>query len=79
MRRDLGRGRWQAAQTEYDPGLIDARLPPALPTTLAHVWASALADTLRCCRSRRVVNEVKGVSRLISDIHCKPRATIEWE
>ncbi len=29
--------------------------------------------------SRRVINEVKGISRVVYDISGKPPATIEWE
>jgi GMP synthase (glutamine-hydrolysing) len=30
-------------------------------------------------RARRIINEVKGISRVTYDISGKPPATIEWE
>jgi GMP synthase (glutamine-hydrolysing) len=41
-------------------------------------WAHLPCDLLDVC-SRRIVNEVKGVSRVVYDISGKPPATIEWE
>jgi GMP synthase (glutamine-hydrolysing) len=41
-------------------------------------WAHLPYDLLDVC-SRRIINEVKGISRVVYDITGKPPATIEWE
>ncbi len=41
-------------------------------------WARMPADVLARC-SNRIINEVRGVNRVVYDISSKPPATIEWE
>ncbi|MBI1883287.1 MAG: GMP synthase (glutamine-hydrolyzing), partial [Chlamydiae bacterium] len=41
-------------------------------------WARLPYDLLECI-SNRVINEVKGVNRVVYDISSKPPRTIEWE
>jgi len=41
-------------------------------------WVSLPYDILRRMSSR-IINEVKGVNRVVYDISSKPPGTIEWE
>ena len=41
-------------------------------------WARIPYDVLEVV-SNRIVNEVKGVNRIVYDITSKPPSTIEWE
>jgi GMP synthase (glutamine-hydrolysing) len=41
-------------------------------------WSPLPDDVLRRM-STRIINEVKGVNRVVYDISSKPPATIEWE
>jgi len=57
--------------------VIALRAVQTIDFMTAH-WAHLPYDLLDVC-SRRIVNEVKGVSRVVYDISGKPPATIEWE
>ena len=48
------------------------------PATIVKQLASRPYDVLNSISSR-VINEVKGVNRVVYDISNKPPATIEWE
>jgi GMP synthase (glutamine-hydrolysing) len=57
--------------------VIALRAVQTIDFMTAH-WAHLPYELLDVC-SRRIVNEVKGVSRVAYDISGKPPATIEWE
>jgi GMP synthase (glutamine-hydrolysing) len=41
-------------------------------------WSRIAHDTLARASSR-IINEVRGVNRVVYDVSSKPPATIEWE
>ena len=57
--------------------VIALRAVETIDFMTAH-WAHLPYDFLDLC-SRRIINEVSGVSRVVYDISGKPPATIEWE
>lgn len=57
--------------------VIALRAVETIDFMTAH-WAHLPYDFLDTC-SRRIINEVDGISRVVYDISGKPPATIEWE
>ena len=57
--------------------LIELRAVQTIDFMTAH-WAHLPYELLDVC-SRRIVNEVPGISRVVYDVSGKPPATIEWE
>jgi GMP synthase (glutamine-hydrolysing) len=62
--------------TDISPSMA-IRLSSTASATTAR-WAHLPYELLDVC-SRRIVNEVPGVSRVVYDVSGKPPATIEWE
>jgi GMP synthase PP-ATPase subunit len=73
--RQVHAGRWhQRRQPRHQ---VLRRAVETIDFMTAH-WVRLPYDFLDVC-SRRIVNEVKGISRVVYDISGKPPATIAWE
>ena len=76
----LGEG-WNRNITERDPSahaeIVALRAVETIDFMTAH-WAHLPHEFLGKV-SNRIINELRGVSRVVYDISGKPPATIEWE
>jgi len=59
---------------EYTAGLRAVTSVDGMTADWAHLPQSFLADV-----SNRIINEVRGINRVVYDISSKPPSTIEWE
>ena len=57
---------WKGLRSREDTGIV--------PTDFSHIPYDVLGII-----SSRIINEVRGVNRVVYDISSKPPATIEWE
>jgi GMP synthase (glutamine-hydrolysing) len=69
-------GKCYGVERTYE-NVIAIRAVTSEDTMTAH-WAR-LPDDLLERISNRIINEVKGINRVVYDISSKPPSTIEWE